>query len=56
MLDLVAYKGLPFKPVNPPMDLGEPIPETFLEGPNLPSLPTTIVPFAAEHIDSIRDD
>jgi len=38
------------------VDLDEHIPEPFLEGPNLPSLSTTNVPFAAEQINSIRDD
>ena len=53
--DLVAYKGPLFSPDNPLVDLDEPIVKPFLEGPNL-ALPITIVLFAAEQIDSIRDD
>jgi len=38
------------------MDLDEPTSEHFFEGPHLPQLPTTLVPFAAEQIDSIQND
>ena len=38
------------------MDLDEPTPETFFEGPHLPPLPITFVPFAADHIDSNKND
>jgi len=37
------------------MDLDEPTSEHFFEGPHLPPLPTTLVPFAAEQIDSIQN-
>ena len=54
--DLIPYKGHSFNSENPHVDLNEPIPELFLEGPNLSLLLITTVPFAAVQIDSIRDD
>jgi len=38
------------------VNLDEPTPDPFLEGPHLPPLPNMHVSFAAEHIDSIQDD
>jgi len=32
------------------------LPEPLFEGPRFPPLPTTIDPFTAEQIDSIKDD
>ena len=46
--DLVAYKRSPFNPDNPLVDLDEPTLEPFFEGPHLPPLPATPVPFATE--------
>jgi len=52
--DLVAYKGPPFNPDNPLVDLDGPTQEPFFEGPHLPLLPTTLVLFAAKQIDNIQ--
>jgi len=54
--DLVAYKCPFFNPDNLLVNLDEPIHEPFFEGLHLPPLPTTLIPFAAEQIDSIQDD
>ena len=54
--DLVAYKGPPFNPDNPLVNLDEPNPEPLFEGPHFPLLQTTLDPFTTEQIDSIKDD
>jgi len=38
------------------VDLDEPVPEPFLEEPNLLPLPTITIPFATKQIDSIKDN
>jgi len=53
---LVAYKSPPFNPDNPLVDLDERIPEPLFKGPHFHPLPTTIDPFTAEQIKSIKDD
>jgi len=53
---LVAYKGPLFNLDNPLVNLDEPTLEPLFEGPHFSALPTTIDPFTAEQIDSIKDD
>jgi len=54
--DLIAYKGPPFNPDNPLVDLDEPTPEPLFEGPHFLPLRTTIDSFTAEEIDSIKNN
>jgi len=46
--DLVTYKGPPFNPDNPLVDLDEPTHNLLFKGPHFPPLPTINVSFTAE--------
>ena len=48
--DLVTYKGPPFNPDNPLVNLNKPTPKTLFEGPNFSLPPTTNDPFTAEQL------
>ena len=48
--NLVTYKGPPFNPNNPLVNLNKPTPKTLFEGPHFFPPPTTNDPFTAEQL------